>query len=369
MQSRAVTVRPPGVREQGRTDRLRRLHQAALDVFRSRGYDAATTREIAQAAGVAVGTVFVHAKDKRDLLFLVINDDLDEVLQRSLSAVSQPGPVLDQLMALIGPIYEYFASDPKLARAALREAVYFDIQEALSMGEQARRYVRRMDAWMRALTDLLNQAKPASGGVAPGGAGGADGAHPVGSSPGAGPALDGQSRGSRRCNGTGTIAAYLHGGAERPTRGLMRAVRRTAAASKPFHVNRVHGRRLATPAHMQARIPRHPRGRRPESRDCRRNTWSFSAPARAPRRVPPSVPSAPEPTTMISQCSTQSISTVLQPTAYPEARRTGCSTPPAARALRAGRCRTVRGCERACRAAVRRCWSPESARSARRDHR
>jgi AcrR family transcriptional regulator len=162
MQSRAVTVRPPGVREQGRTDRLRRLHQAALDVFRSRGYDAATTREIAQAAGVAVGTVFVHAKDKRDLLFLVINDDLDEVLQRSLSAVSQPGPVLDQLMALIGPIYEYFASDPKLARAALREAVYFDIQEALSMGEQARRYVRRMDAWMRALTDLLNQAKLAA---------------------------------------------------------------------------------------------------------------------------------------------------------------------------------------------------------------
>jgi AcrR family transcriptional regulator len=162
MHSRAVTPKPPGLREQGRTDRLRRLHEAALAVFRSRGYDAATTREIAQVARVAVGTVFVHAKDKRDLLFLVINDDLDEVLQRSLVAMSLPGPVLDQLMALIGPIYAYFASDPKLARAALREAVYFDIQDALSMGEQAQRYVRRMDAWMAALTNLLNGAKQAA---------------------------------------------------------------------------------------------------------------------------------------------------------------------------------------------------------------
>ena len=162
MQGRVESPKPPGLREQGRTDRLGRLHQAALDVFRSRGYDAATTRQIAQVARVAVGTVFVHAKDKRDLLFLVINDDLDDVLQRSLDAVSRPAPLLDQLMALLGPIYEYFASDPKLARAALREVVYFDLQDGESTGEQAKRYVRRMDAWMGALSDLLTGARQAA---------------------------------------------------------------------------------------------------------------------------------------------------------------------------------------------------------------
>ncbi len=70
-----------------------------------------------------MGTLFAHAKDKRDLLFLVVNDDLDAVLEQSLAAATRPGPVINQLLALLGPIYDYFASDPKLSRATLREVV------------------------------------------------------------------------------------------------------------------------------------------------------------------------------------------------------------------------------------------------------
>lgn len=151
--------REPGLREQGKTERLRRLHQAALEVFRARGYDAATTREIAQVAGVAVGTVFVYAKDKRDLLFLVVNDDLDAVLRRAVPAAAGPAPLLDQLMALLSPIYGYFAAEPVLARALLLEVLPHGPDG--EPGEQAERFTRRIDAWMRALATVLGRAKRA----------------------------------------------------------------------------------------------------------------------------------------------------------------------------------------------------------------
>lgn len=147
----------PGLRERGKRDRLQRLHHAAAEVFRTRGYDAATTREIAQLADVSVGTLFVYAKDKRDLLFLVINDDLDEVLRRALVAASQPGAPLDQLAELLGPIYAYFAREPELARPTLREVVHFD-RLAPGVGEQAMRYLRRMETWQDAIATLLEGA-------------------------------------------------------------------------------------------------------------------------------------------------------------------------------------------------------------------
>ena len=146
-----------GLRERGKRDRLQRLHHAAAEVFRTRGYDAATTREIAQLAEVSVGTLFVYARDKRDLLFLVINDDLDEVLQRALLAAGRPAGPLDQLAGLLGPIYTYFASEPELARPTLREVVHYD-QAAPDIGEQAGRYLRRMGTWQDAIAALLESA-------------------------------------------------------------------------------------------------------------------------------------------------------------------------------------------------------------------
>jgi AcrR family transcriptional regulator len=47
----------------------RRLQQAALELFRERGYDQTTAAEIAARAGVTERTFFRHFVDKRDILF------------------------------------------------------------------------------------------------------------------------------------------------------------------------------------------------------------------------------------------------------------------------------------------------------------
>ncbi|HWA91345.1 MAG TPA: TetR/AcrR family transcriptional regulator [Rhizomicrobium sp.] len=56
------------IRQHGPVDKRRLLLEAALDLFESRGFDGVAVPEIARAAGVATGTVYVYFKDKDALV-------------------------------------------------------------------------------------------------------------------------------------------------------------------------------------------------------------------------------------------------------------------------------------------------------------
>ena len=63
-------------RESNKLQKRRRILSAARAVFTESGYDGANIREIAKRAGVATGTIFLYAPDKRELLLWVISEDL-----------------------------------------------------------------------------------------------------------------------------------------------------------------------------------------------------------------------------------------------------------------------------------------------------
>lgn len=141
--------RPTGLRERGKSERQRRIKEAAKAVFSDVGYDAATTREIARRAHVSIGTIFVYAKDKRDLLFLMLNDELDPVADAAWRELPDGNVVLDRLCALARPWYVYFAANLTLGRHAFREMTFY---EPLSedFGEQCARYrarMHRIESW------------------------------------------------------------------------------------------------------------------------------------------------------------------------------------------------------------------------------
>ena len=64
-----------GLRERNKRDKWTRIQRAARAIFSRDGFDAATLRAIAARAGVATGTLFLYARDKRALLFLVFQDE------------------------------------------------------------------------------------------------------------------------------------------------------------------------------------------------------------------------------------------------------------------------------------------------------
>src|SRR3954471_4289358 len=65
-------------------DARRRLQQAALELYRERGFDRTTTAEIAARAGVNERTFFRHFPDKREVLFDG-EADLRAALMRSVA--------------------------------------------------------------------------------------------------------------------------------------------------------------------------------------------------------------------------------------------------------------------------------------------
>jgi AcrR family transcriptional regulator len=92
------------------------IRAAAWDLFTSKGFEGTTTQAIAKRAKVAAGTVFVHASDKADLLFLVMHDRLQEVVDERLASV--PGGLLiDRLMHVFSGLFAMYGEHPGVAAA------------------------------------------------------------------------------------------------------------------------------------------------------------------------------------------------------------------------------------------------------------
>ena len=150
--------RKAGLRELGKNEKERRIKEAAKAVFSDVGYDTATTREIARRAHVSIGTLFVYAKDKRDLLFLVINDKLNPVADLARRDVPEGKPVLDQLCALARPWYRYFADNLTLGRYAFREMTFYE-PHSQDFGAQCARYRERMQKIESWHAEIIEQSR------------------------------------------------------------------------------------------------------------------------------------------------------------------------------------------------------------------
>nr|BFD87516.1 TetR family transcriptional regulator [Streptomyces sp. Xyl84] len=118
----------------------RRLQQAALELYRERGFDQTTTAEIAARAGVNERTFFRHFPDKREVLF-----DGEADLRAALTrAVAEAPEDLQPLGALLhafrkaGRILEENRpfSEPRLAIIAVTPALRErDLAKAASLTE------------------------------------------------------------------------------------------------------------------------------------------------------------------------------------------------------------------------------------------
>jgi AcrR family transcriptional regulator len=117
---------PIGLREKNKLEKLRRIKAAARKLFIQKGFDDATTREIAELAGVGIGTVFTYADNKRDLLFLIANEDLAEVTAKAEASVRDDASCLQNLVTVFSHHYELLGRQPALSRLMLREMTFYD---------------------------------------------------------------------------------------------------------------------------------------------------------------------------------------------------------------------------------------------------
>jgi TetR/AcrR family transcriptional regulator, regulator of cefoperazone and chloramphenicol sensitivity len=99
-----MTIAPIQTIERGRRDKeLRRqsLVQAATAVFAERGYESATTREIAERAGCAEGLIHRYFSGKRGLLLAILESRGPQVVEDFVSALPDRDNVKDEIEQIL----------------------------------------------------------------------------------------------------------------------------------------------------------------------------------------------------------------------------------------------------------------------------
>tara|TARA_B100001939_G_scaffold86036_1_gene73648 strand:+ start:3088 stop:3729 length:642 start_codon:yes stop_codon:yes gene_type:complete len=115
-----------------------RLLQAAIEVFSTRGYNAARVSDIVARAGVAQGTFYLYFENKKAIFLHVIDDFFDRLLGETLGRYPAAGlngqrDLKEQLRQMWRLILKRCREEPLLTSLVLREAY--------ALGPETRKHV------------------------------------------------------------------------------------------------------------------------------------------------------------------------------------------------------------------------------------
>ena len=132
----------------------RKILDAALDLFRTKGFEETTMRDIAAAADVATGAAYYYYPSKDAIVLAFYQRSCVEMQPRIEDAVTRAtGGLDDRLKALIQVKLDYFAPYRGVLRALLKNGA--DPAHPLSPFSENNKAIRDIDvAWFRRiLTD------------------------------------------------------------------------------------------------------------------------------------------------------------------------------------------------------------------------
>ncbi len=118
-------VSTAGRRERSKLEKLERIRAAARRLFAKRGFANTTTKQIAAAADIGSGTLFLYARTKEDLLVLIFQDEVGRAVDRAFARVPK-APLLDQVLHVFNALIAHHAADPALARVFVKELPFVD---------------------------------------------------------------------------------------------------------------------------------------------------------------------------------------------------------------------------------------------------
>jgi AcrR family transcriptional regulator len=122
----------------------RKILDAALNMFQAQGFEEATMRDIATAAGVATGAAYYYYPSKDAIVLAFYERSCVEMQPRIEEAVAEsPRKLEERLKALIRAKLEYFAPYRGVLRALLKNGA--DPSHPLSPFSQNNRSIRERD--------------------------------------------------------------------------------------------------------------------------------------------------------------------------------------------------------------------------------
>jgi AcrR family transcriptional regulator len=114
-----------GTRRKDNKAQTRRLiFDTAYKLFEEKGYEEMTMRQLAAQAGVGLGTIFQHFKDKSTLLVSVFEHEFQPMVDRAFASVPERD-LKAQLLHQVRQFYSFYAQRPHISRILIKE-LYVD---------------------------------------------------------------------------------------------------------------------------------------------------------------------------------------------------------------------------------------------------
>jgi AcrR family transcriptional regulator len=113
-----TTVKMPTRRALAKQQTRAKVLAAARRLFSESGYEGATIRDIAAAAGMSTGAVFANFTDKSDLFREIMGSDMLALAEAMREAAARGRGVEDSLLKMFGAGYAFYKGQLPLARAA-----------------------------------------------------------------------------------------------------------------------------------------------------------------------------------------------------------------------------------------------------------
>lgn len=119
--------------------RRNQMVQAAVQLFKEKGFHRTTTREIAQAAGFSIGTLYEYIRTKEDILFLVCDNIYNEVQARISNLAMEKGTIAEleaaivQYYTLIDDMNDEFVVMYQESKSLQKDALAYVLKKELEM--------------------------------------------------------------------------------------------------------------------------------------------------------------------------------------------------------------------------------------------
>ncbi len=124
-----VFHRPPQSEDSSRD----RIKKAAIKLFAAKGFDGTTTRELAEAAGVAEGTLFRHFDNKKAILIEVATQGWIDILTDLLTELSEMGSYKAVAQVMRRRMWD-FKKNADLMRVCFMEAQFHpDLRDRIQL--------------------------------------------------------------------------------------------------------------------------------------------------------------------------------------------------------------------------------------------
>ena len=112
------------LRDRQKVETRQLIQETARALIAEHGFEKTTMRALAKAAGVGLGTISLHFKDKKSLLLASFHDEIGLVSMEAIESVPVDASLQEQFLHIYAALYKYYATQTRYLRVVVKEALF-----------------------------------------------------------------------------------------------------------------------------------------------------------------------------------------------------------------------------------------------------